>query len=100
MAERAASASGRALTADELIGRAQDLVPVLAERATKTEELRRLPDETVRDLVDAGLIRVANPERYGGYGLDVDTMFDIGWRLAQGCGATGWCYTVMQVHNW
>lgn len=100
MAERAAPASGRAPTADELIGRAQELVPVLAERAARTEELRRLPDETVRDLIDAGLIRVANPERYGGYGLDVDTMFDIGWRLAQGCGATGWCYTVMQVHNW
>lgn len=100
MAERAAATSGRRPTAGELIGRAQELVPVLAERAAKTEELRRLPDETVRDLVDAGLIRVANPERYGGYGLDVETMFDIGWRLAQGCGATGWCYTVMQVHNW
>lgn len=92
--------AARSLTREELIGRAEELLPVLAERAPRTEELRRIPDETVRDLVDAGLIRVANPERYGGYGLDVDTMFEVGWRLAQACGSTGWFYTVTQVHNW
>jgi alkylation response protein AidB-like acyl-CoA dehydrogenase len=89
-----------ALTPGELIARAEELMPVLAERAEKTEELRRIPDETVRDLVDAGLIRVANPDRYGGYGVDIDTTFEVGWRLAQACGATGWFYTVTQSHNW
>jgi 3-hydroxy-9,10-secoandrosta-1,3,5(10)-triene-9,17-dione monooxygenase len=89
------------LTSDELIARAEELVPVIAERAAQAEELRRVPEETVRDLVDAGLVRVANPERYGGYsGVDIDTLFEVGWRLAQGCGATGWFYTVTQSHNW
>jgi alkylation response protein AidB-like acyl-CoA dehydrogenase len=88
------------MQAKELIGRAEELVPVLAERAAKTEELRQVPGETVRDLVDAGLIRVATPERYGGHGVDVDTLFEVGWRLAQGCGATGWFYSVTQSHNW
>jgi 3-hydroxy-9,10-secoandrosta-1,3,5(10)-triene-9,17-dione monooxygenase len=87
-------------SAGELIARAEALMPVLAERAAKTEELRRIPDETVGDLVDAGLIRVANPDRYGGHGVDIDTLFEIGWRLAQACGSTGWFYSVTQSHNW
>ncbi|MFD3928352.1 acyl-CoA dehydrogenase family protein [Streptomyces sp. NPDC058614] len=87
-------------TAAELIRRTEELLPVIAERAAKTEDLRRVPDETVRDLRDAGLIRVSNPTRYGGYGLDIDTTFEIGWRLGQACGATSWFYTVSQSHNW
>jgi alkylation response protein AidB-like acyl-CoA dehydrogenase len=100
MVEQVAAARAKKRSACELIGLAEELVPVLAERAEKTEELRRVPDETVRDLIDAGLIRVATPERYGGHGVDIDTLFEVGWRLAQGCGATGWFYTVTQSHNW
>ncbi|MFD3581039.1 acyl-CoA dehydrogenase family protein [Streptomyces sp. NPDC058683] len=87
-------------TPAELVARAEELVPVLAERAARTEEQRRVPDETVRDLVDAGLIRIATPQTYGGHGVDIDTLFEVGWRLAQGCGATGWFYSVTQSHNW
>ncbi|MFF2514400.1 acyl-CoA dehydrogenase family protein [Streptomyces sp. NPDC058086] len=87
-------------TEAELIRRTEELLPVIAERAAKTEDVRRVPDETVRDLRDAGLIRVSNPTRYGGYGLDIDTTFEIGWRLGQACGATSWFYTVSQSHNW
>ena len=42
--------SSRPLAGAEAIGRARALVPVLAERAAKTEALRRLPDETFADL--------------------------------------------------
>lgn len=100
MSEQAVSTSPGVQTADELIARAEELVPVLAERAARAEEERRVPDESVRDLIDAGLIRVATPAAYGGHGVDVDTLFEVGWRLAQGCGATGWFYTVTQSHNW
>ena len=43
----------------ELLGRAESLVPVLADRAQEAECLRRIPDETVADLRGAGLIRIA-----------------------------------------
>ncbi|MFN0301224.1 MAG: hypothetical protein ACKVQU_12835, partial [Burkholderiales bacterium] len=38
-----------------LVERSRKLVPVLKERAAKTAKLRRLPDETVADLHDAGV---------------------------------------------
>ena len=43
------------LTAEELLGRAADLVPILRSRAAHNEELRRVPDETVQDILSAGL---------------------------------------------
>src|ERR671933_337573 len=85
---------------DELLERAEALVQVLAERAGETERLRRIPDETVRDLCAAGLLRLPNPERYGGYGLDYDTVLEVTAVLGRGCGSTAWCYSVWSSHNW
>ena len=49
-----------------MIARAEALLPRLRERAPRTEELRRLPPETERDLHDAGLFRILQPKRIGG----------------------------------
>lgn len=94
----------RAMTAnsphDAVLQRASTLVPVLKERAARTEQLRRIPSDSVRDLLAAGLIRVGNPDRFGGVGLDVDTAFAVSWELGRGCGSTAWCYSIWTTHNW
>ncbi len=87
-------------TRDELLRRAAELVPVLKERAGRTEELRQIPPESVKDLVTSGLIRIGNPERYGGQGVDLDMAHEVGWELGRGCGSTAWCYSLWAVHNW
>lgn len=94
------STSHRPVLRDELLDRAARLVPVLKERAARAEQLRRVPDDTVKDLVASGLIRIGNPARYGGHGVDVDTAHEVGWELARGCGSSGWCYSLWTVHNW
>ena len=49
-----------------MVARAKALIPELRARASKTEELRRLPPETERDLHDAGLFRSrATQTRWG-----------------------------------
>src|SRR5262245_6342752 len=87
-------------TREDLLRRASELVPVLKERAARAEDLRRIPPETVQDLVASQLIRIGNPDRYGGLGVDVDVAHEVGWELSRGCGATGWCYSLWTVHNW
>jgi len=57
------------VTHEELVERARALLPTLKERAKQTDELRRIPDETIRDLREAGLFRAVQPVQYGGYGL-------------------------------
>jgi 3-hydroxy-9,10-secoandrosta-1,3,5(10)-triene-9,17-dione monooxygenase len=85
---------------EELRRRASELVPVLKERAARTEQLRQIPPETVQDLIASGLIRIGNPQRYGGLGIEYDAAFDVGWELGRACGSTAWCYSLWTAHNW
>lgn len=87
-------------TIAELVGRASAMLPVLRERAPLTEELRRLPDETVKDLVASGLIRIGNPAKYGGLGAEYDAALPVGMELGRACGSSAWCYCLWTVHNW
>ena len=64
----------RAGTHDELVRRAEALIPVVRQRAPRTDEMRRLPDETRRDLREVGLARVLQPARYGGQVKDRVTL--------------------------
>jgi 3-hydroxy-9,10-secoandrosta-1,3,5(10)-triene-9,17-dione monooxygenase len=76
------------------------MLPQIKARAGETEKLRQIPQATVDELKASGLMRVANPERYGGYGYDVDLYFDIAMELGTACGSTAWCYSVWSSHNW
>ncbi|WP_043419351.1 acyl-CoA dehydrogenase family protein [Cupriavidus basilensis] len=86
--------------AAELIGRAHEMIPVLAQRAGQAEAQSRIPAETVADMQAAGLFKVLQPRRYGGHELDPQAFFDIQMALAKGCMSTAWVYGVVGVHNW
>ena len=75
-------------------------MPVLKERALDTERLRRLPRETVRDLVASELMRLGVPNRFGGLGMDYDEAYPVAAELARGCAAAAWCYSLWAVHAW
>ncbi len=79
-----------AVSPDQLRAHAEALVPLLRERAPATEALRRLPDETVRDLVETGLVRSTLPSRLGGTEIDYRTMMELVAILARGCASTAW----------
>src|SRR3546814_13068511 len=75
---------------EELISRTDAIWPAIAERAQQTARDRRLPEAPIQDIRAAGLNRVMQPVRWGGYGLDFDASFEIRWRLTSACGSTGW----------
>ena len=85
---------------EELVRRAADLVPALRDRAAATEELRRMPQETVDDFHRTGILRAAQPTRFGGFDLDYPVVLDIAAELGRGCGSAAWCYGIWASHNW
>lgn len=85
---------------DELIHRARALVPQLRDRAVEAEQLRRLPEATVQELLDAGIYRIYLPRRYGGYELDFQLQVDIAAELGRGCGSTAWVWSIVASHHW
>jgi 3-hydroxy-9,10-secoandrosta-1,3,5(10)-triene-9,17-dione monooxygenase len=87
-------------TPEEMVRRARELAPVLKERAQKTAELRRLPEETMADLHDGGFFKIVQPARYGGYELTPLTLFEVQIELGAGCPSTAWVTGVLGVHSW
>lgn len=76
------------------------MVPRLKERASAADELRRCPDETIRELNESGLTRVLQPRRVGGSELPWVVLIDVGAELARGCGSTAWNWANYAVHHW
>jgi 3-hydroxy-9,10-secoandrosta-1,3,5(10)-triene-9,17-dione monooxygenase len=74
------------------------MIPALKARSASAASQRRLPAETMREMQDAGLLRVLQPLRRGGYELDPCVFFDIQMALAEGCMSTAWVYGVLGVH--
>jgi len=93
-------AAGDTPSSEELIRRARALIPVLQERAALGDERRSLPEETIADMRAAGLFRVLQPKRYGGYEMSPSVFYDIVIALAEGDMSAGWVYSVVAVHAW
>ena len=89
----------RAADYGELWGRAEQLLPVLHERAAGCEELRRMPDETLRDLHDAGLFRMQQPRRVGGSELEFAAVVTFGALLARACASSAWNLVNLGSHH-
>jgi 3-hydroxy-9,10-secoandrosta-1,3,5(10)-triene-9,17-dione monooxygenase len=82
-----------------MVEAARRLVPALRSRRVETDELRRLPDESMRDLMDLGMPGVATPRALGGADLGIDGLLEVGMELARGCGSTAWCGGNFAIHN-
>ena len=85
---------------DELLARAEALVPALRERAPRAEQLRRLPDETIAELHESGLFRMLQPSRVGGSELPYRALFELTSVIGQGCGSTAWVLANLAAHHW
>ena len=83
-----------------MIARAKDFVPRLRERASRTEELRRLPPETERDLHEAGLFRVVQPKRVGGSEFDYVALVDCADAIGQADASVAWNFANLASHHW
>lgn len=89
-------------TREELARRAEALIPVLRERVARTDAIRRLPDETTKDLKASGIARILQPSRYGGCEASFASfagMVDILRAIGRGCGSTAWCLAQYIGHN-
>jgi 3-hydroxy-9,10-secoandrosta-1,3,5(10)-triene-9,17-dione monooxygenase len=85
---------------EELLARAEGLIPVLRDRAPRAEQLRRLPDETIADLHSSGLFRILQPARVGGSELPFRGLFELTAVIGQGCGSTAWVLANLAAHHW
>ena len=83
-----------------LTARAKALAPALRQRAAETNQLRRLPDSTWKDLVETGIVRGLQPARWGGGELHPREFYSAVIEVARAEGCAGWVAGIVGVHPW
>ncbi|GJF30569.1 acyl-CoA dehydrogenase [Kitasatospora sp. NE20-6] len=87
-------------SAEEVVASTWKLVPRLRERIFATEELRRLPPETVQDGHDAGIFTLLLPRSLGGSAGSLDDAVQVMRALAQGDPTAAWTLGFLMSHNY
>lgn len=89
-----------AATRATLVARARDLAPVLSKNALQTEKDRRVVEENIAALSDAGLFRTMVPKRYDGFQGSIRTHLEVTAAVAEACGSSAWVLALTNVCAW
>jgi 3-hydroxy-9,10-secoandrosta-1,3,5(10)-triene-9,17-dione monooxygenase len=88
------------LTPDQLIARAQALIPLIREQQDDAEARGYYGEDLHRRFVEAGFSRCMQPRRFGGYEFDLTTFLKVMVAIATGDPGTGWCLQLGSSHAW
>ncbi|MEV8437829.1 acyl-CoA dehydrogenase family protein [Actinosynnema sp. NPDC051121] len=84
----------------DVLNAIQALAPRLRDAAAQADADRRLADDTVAALRDAGTFRVARPARYGGGEASIRAHLDTSAAVAAIDGGAGWCTALWNGASW
>ena len=82
---------------EELVARIRALQPMLEGNAPAVEDARRVGEENIEALRNAGVFRIMVPRRFGGLETDIRTKIEVAREVAKGCGSTAWVTSLMNV---
>lgn len=83
----------------ELLDRTRALAPEIAARGLETEAARKPLDKNIQELIDAELMELLVPKRWGGHELDLMTHVEVIEILAEACLSTAWIAAFYMGHN-
>src|ERR1700689_1390981 len=85
-------------THDAVLGRVRELTGRIRDAAAAAEEARTIPPDMVDALLGAGISRILIPPRFGGYGLGLDTWFEVVREIGKADASHAWCASLMIHH--
>ncbi|MCG7597546.1 oxidoreductase [Mycobacterium sp. PSTR-4-N] len=87
-------------TADDVLDRVGALQPLIREHSAQNERDRKVSDEVIAALRDAGAFRLAAPRRFGGHEAGLRAMLDLSALVAEADGGTSWVTTLSNINAW
>ena len=84
----------------KLIKQIGKIRPLLAANAQGGEAERRLSEDSIEALIDAGAFRVSVPRRYGGYELGHRAAIEVGREVALADGLAAWAVSLINSGAW
>lgn len=85
---------------EEIMRRVAAISPKLAENARACDAARQVVPESMQAMVAAGMFRIPQPARTGGYELSLRTLAEAVTGLSEACPSSGWVLMVMGAHHW
>ena len=85
---------------EDLVERARALIPAVRAEADAAEERRMISPEIISALRDAGIFRILQPERFGGFEYDFGMVVRVNSLIGQGCTSTAWVCGLGITHQW
>lgn len=82
-----------------LIERARELAPKIKARAAEAAKNRRPADASIQELIDAGIIQMFVPKRWGGAEAPLSVMMEVVELISAACPSTGWIAAFYISHN-
>ncbi|WP_317932895.1 acyl-CoA dehydrogenase family protein [Halioxenophilus sp. WMMB6] len=88
------------MTTDQtLIARSRQLAPAIKARAAEAEALRRPHDDSIQELIEAGIMQMLVPKEWGGAEASLATMLEVVEIISSACVSTGWITAFYINHN-
>jgi alkylation response protein AidB-like acyl-CoA dehydrogenase len=84
----------------DFVRRAAEAAEVLRANALWNSDNRRLHEESLEALTEAGVFKMRVPARYGGYESDAATIVDVITEIAKGDGSASWNLSAWTVSAW
>src|ERR1700691_4504920 len=81
-----------------MLARVRELTGRIRDAAAAAEEARTIPPDIVDALLRAGISRILIPPRFGGYGLDLETWFEVVREIGKTDASHAWCASLMIHH--
>jgi len=94
------TAGHRRMGRAEVIERARGIAAAVAPQVERAEQLRRMPPENVKAMMDSGLMPLMRPARFGGLGGDWLDLLNACTEVGRVCGSTAWCFSFLVHHQW
>src|SRR6186713_2100419 len=90
--------TSQAMTRQAILDEVRAIAPGLTERGAAAEKARRIPSQSVQEMLTAGLTRILMPRRFGGYELDFGTWLDVVLEISKVDASHGWCASLLIHH--
>ncbi|MEU1995548.1 acyl-CoA dehydrogenase family protein [Nocardia gamkensis] len=87
-------------TIEGVLTRINELAPLIRKNAAANDQARRVCDETIDALKEAGAFRITVPRRYGGLEAGLRTLLDVSSAIAEADGSAAWIVTISNTNAW
>ncbi|WP_062993214.1 oxidoreductase [Nocardia anaemiae] len=90
----------RTETIEDVLTRIAELAPLIRKNAAAGESDRRVSEETIAALKEAGAFRIVTPRRFGGLETSLRSLLDVSSAVAESDGGAAWVVTLSNTNVW